>query len=78
MKSQILSLKATSYEINGADAQSFISLGTSYNNPDNNNNNNSNNNSKNISKYLGNSNAYATNLVNLNPNSSFSRWFHSQ
>ena len=67
MKSQILTLKQTSYEINGLNAQTFLSLATNFDNLD----------TKSTGK-MGNT-SYASVLMSSNSNemTPLSKWFQS-
>jgi hypothetical protein len=67
MKSQISTLKQTSYEINGLNAQTFLSLATNFDNID----------TKSTGK-LGNT-SYASILLcsNFNETTPLSKWFQS-
>jgi hypothetical protein len=64
MKSQIQTLKQNSYEINGSNAQAFLSLSTDFNNIEL-NNSNINSKSNNL------------NVICQKDSTPFSKWFHS-
>lgn len=69
MKSQLVTLKQSSYEINGFNAQTFLSLSTNFiNNPENSNNNES---------IPSSSNLVINNYTSLNENSPVYRWLNT-
>ena len=72
MKSQLVTLKQSSYEINGFNAQNFLSLSTNFiNSPENNSNNNSNNNESNRNMLI------LNNHTSLNENSLVYKWLNT-
>lgn len=73
MKSQIVTLRQSSHEINGSNAQTFLSLSTNFNDSDSNNNMANNLNTNN--NYKTNQFIMPANFSNLTDSSVLYKWF---